>query len=206
MISTSSERTHFVYVVTNLINDKWYVGKTSNTVSSRWSDHRSEARQNKGYYFHNAIRKDGEENFVVQTVADVETLEEANSLENLWIILLKSHEKEFGYNLTFGGEGAQHTSLTIKKFSEKQRGRPLSEAHKQALRVPKKNKRIPPVFRPDIPNSELIRLYVDGLSCASIASLFNTNRATVSWRLRKAGVIMRPVGFQKHTKPKESIK
>jgi group I intron endonuclease len=232
---------NFVYLLICLVNDKWYVGKTSKTVHRRWSDHKSDARTGRDYLLGKAIRKHGEENFEVQTIACVRTGEEASNLEKIWILLLESYNPDKGYNLTFGGEGMPANEETKRKISQTHKkigtkppstkgfkfpseygkrisernkgqkawnkGRFLTEEHKAALRVPKsvpswsKDKEL----RSDLPTSEIIRLYLDeGLSCASIASRFNTNRSTVSWRLRKAGVKMRPVGFQKLVNSKES--
>ena len=106
----------------------------------------------------------------------------------------------------------------LKKAMQDRVGIPLTEDHKKKLREARKDRIFSEEtrrkigeahkgkhYRDDIPDSELIRLYSEGLSCASIASRFDTTRSTVSWRLRKAGVVMRSAGPQKHLNIKESI-
>jgi group I intron endonuclease len=211
------ETPYFVYLITCFINGKWYVGKTGSTIQKRWKKHKEAAREGKKKYpLYHAMRKYGIENFEVQTLAVIETNEEASNLETIWIVLLDSVNRKFGYNLTLGGEGVRGLKLSeehCKKISLRNtgktawnKGKPLTEEHKNALRVPKSSPSRKPgtEMRTDVPTLKLIRLYSEGLSCASIASLFNTTRSTVSWRLRKAGVKMRPVG-RKQTKPKELI-
>lgn len=98
--------------------------------------------------------------------------------------------------------GHSRPSEVRVKISAKQKGRPFSEERKLALRVPKSV----PVWnakadnRYDINISELIQLYQQGLSCANIAERLSTTESAIHWRLRKAGVEMRPVGFQKKIK------
>jgi group I intron endonuclease len=69
------------------------------------------------------MRKYGEGNFDVQTIATVPTEAEANTLERIWILLLESHKEEFGYNLTLGGDGVRMNEATKKKMSESVKGR-----------------------------------------------------------------------------------
>lgn len=115
-----------IYLVTNLITEKWYVGKTGNTVEDRWTDHKSNARCGSNGYLYRSMRKHGEENFYIQTIAVVSTEEEANNLERLWIILLESHKEKFGYNLTLGGDGVRANEETKRKISESSKGRKAS--------------------------------------------------------------------------------
>jgi predicted GIY-YIG superfamily endonuclease len=50
------ESKHFyIYIITNILNDKWYVGKTYD-VSTRWTSHKSSARTNPRGYLHRAIK------------------------------------------------------------------------------------------------------------------------------------------------------
>jgi hypothetical protein len=80
-----------------------------------------------------------------------------------------------------------------KRSAQSRIGHLVSAATRQKISEAHKGKRV----RDDIKDSELIRLYTDGLSCGSIASLFNTTRSTISWRLREIGAPRRPSGFQK---------
>jgi group I intron endonuclease len=95
----------FIYKITNIINGKVYVGKTTDTVESRWVDHQKIARQGEGYYFHNAIRKYGPSNFQTEILAVASSKEELAGLEKHFISLYDSRNSEIGYNLAPGGEG-----------------------------------------------------------------------------------------------------
>lgn len=98
-----------IYKITNKLNNKNYIGKTSRDLKVRWREHTSKARQITGYYLHNSIKKHGEKNFTIQEIARAETEEEANALEKEWINYYHTNKKEYGYNLTKGGDG-------IKKY------------------------------------------------------------------------------------------
>lgn len=125
-----------VYVVTNIVNGKYYVGQTTMTGIERWKEHYWSS--NKKDYFHYAIKKYGKENFEVEEVAVFETREEVNNAEKLWILLTKSYDKKIGYNSTMGGEyGAIPNEETRVKIGNGRRGKlhteetrkKMSEAH-----------------------------------------------------------------------------
>jgi group I intron endonuclease len=131
-----------VYKITNVINGKIYIGRTVKPLSYRWVDHLSETRRGSELLFHKAIRKYGEENFKVEELSKHDTDEELNAAEIAAIALYRSHERECGYNLTYGGEGMRATDETRKKISEAAMGNtralglirgPQSEEHKRKL-------------------------------------------------------------------------
>lgn len=89
-----------LYVVTNKVNGKQYVGMTEKTLSKRRSAHRAAMQAGSHYKFHNALRKHGLDNFDWEVVACAETRESGAAAE---IDLIKQMRPE--YNLTAGGEG-----------------------------------------------------------------------------------------------------
>lgn len=96
----------YVYVITNTVNDKAYVGQTCNSPRRRWSEHvRNAIKTKKGSALGSAIRKYGKSAFNMVVIGEVSTRERLNDLEKLWITLLESHGPR-GYNLTIGGEGS----------------------------------------------------------------------------------------------------
>jgi group I intron endonuclease len=119
-----------VYLVTNRIDGKKYVGKTQKTVQARWADHCGNARNpKKQEYLYRAIRKHGAENFSVEILAQVSTLEELNSSECRFIAELGTLAPD-GYNMTHGGEGVVPTEEVREKIRAKALGRPTSDLQK----------------------------------------------------------------------------
>jgi len=115
-----------IYKATNTINQKSYVGKTENTFDKRKSDHLTDAKRDKGFAFHSAIRKYGEENFVWEIVEDNITGDAVlNQKEEYYISLYESFGPK-GYNMTKGGEGQKGwvpSEETRAKWSEQRRGK-----------------------------------------------------------------------------------
>ena len=66
----------FIYKITNKINNKIYIGKTTRTVEQRYKEHLADSKRVRSY-LHNAIQKYGSENFNVEKVEEVlrETLD-----------------------------------------------------------------------------------------------------------------------------------
>ena len=96
----------YIYKITNSVNKKIYIGKTVRTVSVRFKEHLDRADENYQSYLYNAIRKYGQENFIVETIEEVNN-EDINEKEKYWIHFYQSNLKENGYNLTIGGDGNQ---------------------------------------------------------------------------------------------------
>lgn len=96
-----------VYKITNLANQKAYIGITTRDPMQRWWEHCNSAQNGSDYFVHQAIRKYGEENFSVAVIAQTKSLEDLKELE---IILIKQHGTHMslqkGYNKTWGGDGA----------------------------------------------------------------------------------------------------
>lgn len=96
----------YIYLVTNLINDKKYVGKTTDTIENRWKAHKYAAFIRKlDFYFYKALRKYGIENFSIKQVEECPN-EKLNERERYYIDFYKTfYIYRLGYNLTRGGDG-----------------------------------------------------------------------------------------------------
>lgn len=89
-----------IYMHKNKINGKVYIGQTCQTLANRWG---SDGRRYKGQIFYNAIQKYGWDNFEHIILKEGLTQEEANQQEIYYIQLYQSTNKNFGYNVTKGG-------------------------------------------------------------------------------------------------------
>lgn len=98
-----------VYLITNLLDGKKYVGQTTRTLEERFSEH-SEADSLLG----RAIQRDGAENFSREVLAECETPEELDAQEKFYIKKLDcKHPK--GYNNTDGGRRSRSPKTKVEK-------------------------------------------------------------------------------------------
>lgn len=126
--------TYCVYMHTNKINNKIYIGQTCQSVHRRW-------RNGDGYkdnpYFYNAIQKYGWDNFEHEIIASNLTVEEANKFESVLIEKLDTMNPSKGYNLQSGGANFTVSELTRQKLSEAGKNRVVSDETKQKLSISK---------------------------------------------------------------------
>jgi group I intron endonuclease len=105
-----------IYIVTNSLTGKQYVGLTKRPVSDRWKQHVRVAKNGAKTYFHRAIVKYGERAFFVEHVASAISLDALADLERQVILQVNP-----AYNQTNGGE------ITL--------GRKYDDATKERIRV-----------------------------------------------------------------------
>lgn len=103
-MSTDIYLTHFLYKITNTLNEKVYIGQTQNTVEERYQQHLDEAKRSNNRRLCQAINKYGEKNFIVEWIGSAWSQEGANALEEALIAQYDSY-RDFnkGYNMTPGG-------------------------------------------------------------------------------------------------------
>ena len=94
----------YIYVITNNINGKQYVGKTNDTIEERFKRHilDSKRRNNENRPLYNAINKYGIEHFSIEQLEEC-PYQEVNNKEIYWIGKLDTYKN--GYNATLGGDG-----------------------------------------------------------------------------------------------------
>ena len=127
----------YVYCITNLINGKRYIGK-SNYPEARWRKHQ---RSVDGYYLHSSIRKYGIDNFEFEVIAEFSSEEAAFLAENKLIAILRTNDKNRGYNLNEGGRGGSNPSPeTRKRMGQANIGRKHTEEWKQQNSARQKGK------------------------------------------------------------------
>jgi len=124
-----------IYLLTNIINGKQYVGQTIRGLDERWWYHCWSANRGAGYLLHKAIRKYGPDAFTHE-ILEHTTIEDVNAREIYWIAELKT--REHGYNMTDGGEGTRGWVPDEEwrtKIGAANRGKKLSAEHRAKLSV-----------------------------------------------------------------------
>lgn len=112
---------YYLYKITNLLNDKIYIGQSKNP-SARWRRHKSDSKllKNKSH-LGCAIRKYGIDNFRFEIIVQAKSLEDIDYAEVLCIKQYKSSDRKFGYNISEGGNGkrivSQETRDKIAKIN-----------------------------------------------------------------------------------------
>lgn len=99
-----------IYKITNIINNKIYIGKTIRTAEIRWQEHIRESKLNKDFTnipLYNAFNKYGIENFNFQILEENIPNNLLNQREKKYIKLYNSQDKEKGYNIADGGNGGR---------------------------------------------------------------------------------------------------
>lgn len=111
-----------IYKVVNKVNNKVYIGATSQTKEDRFNGHVSRANSGSLYPFHKAIREFGRDNFTVVEVDTTTDPDELKQLEKKYIKLFQSNDPNFGYNSTEGGEMVFITEAMRLAMSNGQKG------------------------------------------------------------------------------------
>lgn len=139
-----------VYILTNSINNKKYIGKTKGSLAARMASHKSEARKEKPKQrVHRAIKKYGWENFTVGVLENnIDSLENLNKKEMFYIGSHNTTDPNIGYNFTIGGDGGSGTfgdknpafgkkRPDLSERNSKNAGKTLEEIHgtEKALKI-----------------------------------------------------------------------
>ena len=103
---------YIIYIHKNMINNKVYIGQTSETLERR-------ARGGHGYkgcpYFYRAIEQYGWNNFEHFILESDLSSDEADIREAFWIQAFDSMNPLKGYNLSSGGKKAQTTGKALNR-------------------------------------------------------------------------------------------
>lgn len=111
-----------IYLISNLVNGKKYVGQTTRTVEERFKEHAAADSA-----IGKAIQKYGVENFRYGVIVTCYSKEELDAQEIHYIAALKS-KVPTGYNLTDGGDGIQGCPQEVRdKISAKKTGYKASD-------------------------------------------------------------------------------
>lgn len=149
MENIPSNTIYSIYCITNLINQKKYIGFTSQEPSSRWNRHINGS----GITISKAIQKYGKDNFKFEVILQGLNRDDVLSMETYFIETMNTLSPN-GYNLTTGGEGLINPSIeTRERMSLSQKKLWKSDEHKLKMLNASKN-------RPPVANETKIKLSI----------------------------------------------
>lgn len=131
-----------IYLITNKINDKKYIGQTWNTLRARFNSHAS--TNSSCVKLKNAILRHGKDKFKISTLMHCYSQDEMDFWEEFYIT--KYNSINVGYNLKKAGAKGQHSIETLKKLSESHKGLKISNEAKKKISLTHKGKRKPDGF------------------------------------------------------------
>lgn len=122
----------FIYLITNTVNGKKYVGKTERTVEERWREHCRDCVRapHLAPLLYRAMHKHGIAAFRIDIL-----------------------ESNCNYNLTLGGTGGKPNEATLMKLRK-----PKSEAHKAKCSLAAKRRGIAHMLTPEARNRKGLKM------------------------------------------------
>lgn len=209
-------KTGKIYLITNDINSKVYVGQTVQTLNKRFNGHccYSKTDRSVNMYIKRAIHKYGKDKFHI-TLIEKCPLELLNEREKYWINYYDSYNT--GYNLTLGGQDSNYfkinkltNTIDLEKFKQYIiEFRPLAKevaAHFGICKCsvynlikelndsrlilnsynPRKGKSVQ-----DIDTAELIKLYQEGWSILDLVRKYKVKKSKISSYIKSQGIKIR---------------
>lgn len=129
-----------IYVITNTVNGKQYVGQTTLTLKRRWGwPLKPKNKYHSSCVIDSAIRKYGAESFTIEQIDTAESQDELDKKEIYHVAQHRTVVPE-GYNLTIGGKGGNGWVMpkeARKRISEALTGHPgywLGKRHSEETR------------------------------------------------------------------------
>jgi group I intron endonuclease len=176
----------FVYLITNTVNGKRYVGQTIKSLEARWQQHKllKNCRA-----FHGAIKKYGEDKFIIESIIEPPTIELMDEFESEYIRRYCTLVPN-GYNLTEGGRVPRHNSETKEKMSLSHKGTTHPGYNNKSYWTPEKREERSKKHRGVLSSTnrlseeqvkEIRRLYATNqYSQIEIGIMFSVNQTTIS--------------------------
>lgn len=213
-----------IYLITNDINSKVYIGQTIQTLNKRFNGHccYSKSDRSANMYIKRAIHKYGRDKFHIHLLEEC-PIDNLNDREKYWINYYNSYNT--GYNLTLGGQDSNYFNLhklentvDIEKFKQyiiefkplaievsKHFGISKCSVYNLIKRInlpnlilnsynPRKGKTIE-----DIDKEELINLYKGGWSILDLVKRYHIRKNKISKFIKESGIkIKRGIKEDKH--------
>lgn len=196
-----------IYIIKNKINDKVYIGQTTQAVDERFKQHckPSEHKRHK-YTLYRAMTKYGVGNFYYEIIEDNIPVEKLDAKEIYYIDKYNSYVKNNGYNSTKGGDGRLINKIQDIEYVivEIRKGRFISDISKEIGVHPytitrclrrygiKNSSELRPKYieRPDsqtVSRDKVDKLFQNGCNPKEIAEELKVHIRTINRILRKLG-------------------
>lgn len=117
----------WVYLITNMVNGKVYIGQTTRTPERYWKyQHLGSVRskQKWGKYLYQAIRKYGRDKFTFEILAEAPDKASLDHFEDFYILSFRSMDRTRGYNQRRGGHRGKLSAEHAKKLRASRVGVP----------------------------------------------------------------------------------
>ena len=138
--------------ITNIKTNKVYIGQTKSKNVERYVENHfiSALKNNDNHrYFYRAIRKYGRDYFKWEIIDHGVSKKHLDNKERYYIILYKSNNNQFGYNITAGGDKTdsftnnpdkeeireKHRQNALKGKTLKNKGRDFSEEYREKISI-----------------------------------------------------------------------
>jgi group I intron endonuclease len=162
----------YLYKITNLLNNKVYIGQ-SYSETERWRQHKYCARSKPKQYIDRTMKKYGISNFIYEVIAIALSQEDTDFTEIELIKQFNSQDRNFGYNISPGGDkiwneglpkekhpmfGRHHSEESKKKISEANSGKlvgPCTEERKRKISEANKGKTFSSIHKKKLSDAKL---------------------------------------------------
>lgn len=173
-----------VYKITNTINNKIYIGLTTQSVERRWIQHKCYAKKNVNTPLYNALRMYGFDAFTIEVLYTGESLEDIQGMEQKLILQLGSQVKlGKGYNVSYGGESGKMPLDIIEIVRKKCTGKKRTLEQKLAIGTGRMGKGLYNDAARKHPKEKVmqaITLLNDGLTQCRIAEITGLSQSYIS--------------------------
>lgn len=174
---------HYLYRIVNLKNGKVYIGQTDNP-NSRWLNHKNRVKNKTSkQYIHLSMAKHGVENFIFEVIATCRSQEDTDEIEKFLIIQYNSRDKNYGYNLSPGGDISWNKGKTLpeawrNKISEAHKGKIMPEVTRIAISKANKGRHLTEEHKRSISNTHGKNQFMKGVNVGE-----KSGQAKLTWEI-----------------------
>lgn len=137
MAESDSKPYGVIYLVTNKVTGKVYIGQTIGPIAARWKGHCNAGKSSRLWH---SIETHGRAAFSVEKIDEALTKQELDELERFYIAAYGATNKDVGYNFERGGAGKPKSKDAVERAAAKLRGRKLPREQVEKMAATKKGR------------------------------------------------------------------